>query len=240
MTVDVTTIAATPTSSRPAFGLAAPAIRMAPSLLSADFARLADDVATIEAAGAHLLHLDVMDGHFVPNISFGVPVIRSLRPRTRLFFDAHLMISEPMRYTEAFVKAGCDHITFHIEVADKPAALVEHIHRLGVSAGVCLNPTTSIRVIEPILESVDLVLIMSVWPGFGGQKYIAEVLPKVTELRRRLRPDQRLEIDGGIDENTIASAARAGADTFVAGTAIFGTPDPPAAMKRLHQLAAGG
>lgn len=210
---------------------------MAPSLLSADFARLAEDVAAIESAGAPLLHLDVMDGHFVPNISFGVPVIRSLRPRTRLFFDAHLMISEPMRYAEAFVKAGCDHVTFHIEVADKPAALVEHIHRLGASAGVCLNPTTPVSAIDPILESVDLVLIMSVWPGFGGQSFIADVLPKVSDLRRRLRPDQRLEIDGGIDENTIASAARAGADTFVAGTAIFGTPDPPAAMRRLQALA---
>jgi ribulose-phosphate 3-epimerase len=239
MTGGVTTIATTQHSSRPEFGLAAPAIRLAPSLLSADFARLAEEVAAIEDARAPLLHLDVMDGHFVPNISFGVPVIRSLRPRTKLFFDAHLMISEPMRYAEAFVKAGCDHITFHIEVADKPAALVEHIHRLGISAGVCLNPATPIRAIEPILESVDLVLVMSVWPGFSGQKFIADVLPKVSELRKRLRPDQRLEIDGGIDENTIAAAAQAGADTFVAGTAIFGTPDPPAAMKRLQQLAAG-
>jgi len=219
------------------FALAAPTIRVAPSLLSADFAGLADDVAAIEAAGAPMLHLDVMDGHFVPNISFGAPVIKSLRPRTKLFFDAHLMISEPMRYAEAFVKAGCDHITFHIEVVDKPAAIVDHIHKLGASAGVCLNPTTPATAIEPILEAVDLVLVMSVWPGFGGQKFIADVLPKVSELRKRLRPDQRLEIDGGIDEDTIASAAKAGADTFVAGTAIFGTSDPPAAMGRLQRIA---
>ncbi len=231
-------MAASTITQRREFALAAPAVRMAPSLLSADFARLAEDAALVENAGAEMLHLDVMDGHFVPNISFGVPVIKSLRPRTKLFFDAHLMISEPGRYAEAFVKAGCDHITFHIEVADKTSALVDQIHDLGASAGVCLNPTTPIKAVERVLSTVNLVLVMSVWPGFGGQKFIADVLPKVTELRKRLRPDQRLQIDGGIDENTIAAAAAAGADTFVAGTAIYGKTDPVAAMKRLHELAA--
>ncbi len=223
----------------PSFRLAMAETRIAPSLLSADFARLAEDVARIESAGATMLHLDVMDGHFVPNISFGVPVIRSLRPKTKLFFDAHLMISEPARYAEAFIKAGCDHLTFHIEVTDKPRELVDEIHRLGASAGVCLNPTTPVASIEKILDVVDLVLVMSVWPGFGGQKFISEVLPKVSELRSRLNSHQRLQIDGGIDENTIGAAAKAGADTFVAGTAVYGKPDPPAAMKNLLRLAGG-
>lgn len=219
------------------FPLAEPGIRIAPSLLSADFSDLARNVAKIETAGATMIHLDVMDGHFVPNISFGVPVIKSLRPRTKLFFDAHLMISEPARYADAFIKAGCDHLTFHIEVAEKPRELVEEVHRLGASAGVCLNPTTPVASIERILDIVDLVLVMSVWPGFGGQKFMAEVLPKVSELRSRLGPHQRLQIDGGIDENTIGAAAKAGADTFVAGTAVFGKPDPVAAMKNLLRLA---
>ena len=227
----------TPLNSTAHFRLADPGIRIAPSLLSADFSQMAQDVAKIEVAGATMLHLDVMDGHFVPNISFGVPVIRSLRPKTKMFFDAHLMISEPGRYAEPFIKAGCDHLTFHIEVANKPKALVDEIHRLGASAGVCLNPTTPVAAIEKIIDAVDLVLVMSVWPGFGGQKFMAEVLSKVAELRSRLAPHQRLQIDGGIDENTIEAATKAGADTFVAGTAVFGQPDPVAAMKVLRRLA---
>jgi ribulose-phosphate 3-epimerase len=217
--------------------LAKPAIRVAPSVLSADFGRLAEEVNAMEAVGAEMLHLDVMDGHFVPNISFGVPVIKSLRKHTELFMDAHLMISEPKRYAEAFVKAGCDHLTFHIEVTDVPRAVIEHIRGLGVSVGVSINPGTPVSSIEAILDDVDLVLVMSVWPGFGGQAFMPEVLDKVRALRTRLRPNQRLQIDGGVDAKTIGDCAAAGADTFVAGTAIFGTPDPPAAMKRLHELA---
>ena len=219
------------------FALAAPGVRIAPSLLSADFSRLGAEVAAVEAAGASVLHLDVMDGHFVPNISFGVPVIASLRKRTRMFFDAHLMIADPKRYAEAFVKAGCDHITFHTEVTDEPQEVIEHIRKQGASVGVSLNPTTPISAIEAILGKVDMVLVMSVWPGFGGQSFITDVLPKVEELRGRLEPHQRLEIDGGIDTETIPIAAAAGADTFVAGTAVFRAPDPPRALVELERLA---
>lgn len=222
------------------FALATPGVRIAPSLLAADFARLAESIAVVERAGAEVLHLDVMDGRFCPNISFGVPVITSLRPHSKMFFDAHLMIEEPKRYAEPFAKAGCDHITFHIEaeeVKPDPKATVDHIRSLGLSVGVCLNPTTPVDAIRPILPTVDMVLVMSVWPGFGGQSFIADILPKVRELRGLLRPDQRLEIDGGIDVKTIAAAAGAGADTFVAGTAIFRQPDPVAAMRELHRLA---
>ncbi len=220
------------------FALARPAIRIAPSLLAADFSRLREELAVVESVGAEVLHLDVMDGHFVPNISFGAPVIASLRERSKMFFDAHLMIAEPKRYAEAFVEAGCDLITFHIEAVDDPVAVVEHIRDLGVSVGICLNPTTPVASMETIIDRVDLVLVMSVWPGFGGQAFMPEVLGKLTELRERLADHQRLEIDGGVDAKTVTAAAEAGADTFVAGTAVFRTPDPGAALNELHRLAA--
>jgi ribulose-phosphate 3-epimerase len=219
------------------FALCRPGLRVAPSLLAADFARLAEQVAAVEAAGAEVLHLDVMDGHFVPNISFGIPVIASLRKRSRMFFDAHLMIADPMRYAESFVKAGCDHLTFHAETVEDPERVIEHVRSLGASVGVSLNPATSIESIEKIVDDVDMVLVMSVWPGFGGQTFIADVLPKVEVLRDRLGSHQRLEIDGGIDVDTVAIAARAGADVLVAGSAVFGQPDPVGAMKELHCLA---
>jgi len=222
------------------FALAHPAIRIAPSLLAADFSRLKEELAVVESAGVEVLHLDVMDGHFVPNISFGAPVIASLREHSKMFFDAHLMIAEPKRYAEAFVQAGCDHITFHIDVTSAPVAVVDHIRSLDVSVGVCLNPTTPISSIDAILNRVDLVLVMSVWPGFGGQKFMPEVLPKVAELHKRLDEHQRLQIDGGIDVRSIEEAAAAGADTFVAGTAVFRTPDPTASLTTLHRLATTG
>ncbi len=217
--------------------LSRPVVRIAPSLLAADFARLAEDVGRIEAGGAEVLHLDVMDGHFVPNISFGVPVIEKLRPASKLFFDTHLMITEPLRYAEAFVKAGCDLLTFHIEVADEPLKIIEHIRALGAHVGVTLNPGTDVSTLTPLLAEVDLVLVMSVWPGFGGQKFIPAALDKLRALRPLLRADQRLEVDGGIGRDTVAAVVEAGADTLVAGSAIFGRDDPARAMAELEELA---
>ena len=217
--------------------LSAPRIRVVPSLLSADFGRLAEQVQTVEQAGAEVLHLDIMDGHFVPNITFGAPVVESLRSRSNLFFDAHLMVTGPKRHAEAFVKAGADLVTFHIEVTDKPREVAGHIRGLGAAVGVSLNPDTPVSAIEQVLPDVDLVLVMSVRPGFGGQAFIPDVLGKVRALSERLKPEQRLEIDGGIDPTTIWDAVTAGADTLVAGSAIFGQPDPVSAMDELKGLA---
>jgi len=178
-----------------------------------------------------------MDGHFVPNITFGPPLVAALRTATKLFFDVHLMIEEPLRYAEAFVKAGSNLLTFHIEVDDHPRRLIEHIRGLGAAVGVSLNPDTPAASVEEILPDVDLVLVMSVWPGFGGQSFMPQVLPKIEELRRRLRPDQRLEVDGGIDPDTVASVVRAGADTLVAGSAVFHAASPATAMNELKEMA---
>jgi len=212
-------------------------LRVAPSLLAADFSRLAEQVRIVENAGAHVLHLDVMDGHFVPNISFGPGLIAAIRGGSKMFFDTHLMIDEPARYAEAFAQAGSDLITFHIETTDNPRDVVREIRHCGCFAGVSINPTTPVANIASILPDIDLVLVMSVWPGFGGQSFMSEVLPKVTELRGLLRPDQRLEIDGGIDMTTIGAAVEAGADTIVAGTAVFGQGDPAAAWAELERIA---
>lgn len=214
-----------------------PGIRMAPSVLAADFARLGEHVDQVETGGADLLHLDVMDGHFVPNLTIGPPLIASLRPHSQLLFDTHLMISNPLEHAEAFVKAGSDLITFHIEVVDDPVATVEQLRSLGILVGVTLNPPTPVETLWPVVELVDMVLVMSVNPGFGGQGFIAESLGKLREIRDRLRRDQRLEVDGGINADTVASAVAAGADTLVAGSAVFDKPDPAAAMNELRKLA---
>ncbi|GMU38435.1 MAG: ribulose-phosphate 3-epimerase [Phycisphaerae bacterium] len=228
-----------------------PGIRVAPSLLAADFSKLAEEIAVVERAGAEILHLDVMDGHFVPNLSFGIPVIASLRAHSRMCFDVHLMIENPQRYVEAFVRAGCDHVTFHLEATIPPSdapggsglpgrilpvvsfpeaarrasVLIDRLHALGVTAGVCLNPATPAEAVLPVLPEADMILVMSVWPGFGGQAFMPEVLATVSALKSRLRPDQRLEIDGGIASATVGLAVRAGADTLVAGSAVFNGRD---------------
>lgn len=226
-------------SCRDPKALAAPRIRIAPSLLAADFGRLREELAMIEEAGADLIHLDIMDGHFVPNLSFGVPVVERIRGYSTLFFDTHVMITDPDRYAEPFIKAGSDNYCFHIEAAAEPRALIDKVHELGSTVGIALNPGTPAEAIDGVIDAVDLVLIMSVWPGFGGQSFISNVVPKSAELSRKLSPQQRLQFDGGIDATTVVDAARSGADTFVAGSAIFGAADPPAALMAIRKAAEG-
>jgi len=195
--------------------------------------RLAEEIRAVEAAGVEWLHLDVMDGHFVPNLSIGVPVVAGVRRHTRLFLDTHLMITDPGRYAPAFVGAGANGITFHIEAAADPVGLVRQIRGLGVQVGVSLNPGTPPEAIRGVVEEVDLVLVMTVWPGFGGQTFIDGSLARIAEIAGWLRPDQYLEVDGGINTENAAAVARAGADTLVAGSAVFDGRDPAAAVRRL-------
>ncbi len=214
-------------------------IKIAPSILSADFARLGEQVAEAEAAGADYIHVDVMDGHFVPNITFGPLVVAAIRPVTELPLDVHLMIEEPERYIEQFAKAGADILTVHQEACPHLHRVIEGIKRLGVRAGVSLNPATPLNTLEEILPYVDLVLLMTVNPGFGGQEFIEEMLPKIERMRRML--DERglkceLEVDGGINTDTAPKVVAAGADVLVAGEAIFGAEEGVAeAVRRIRE-----
>jgi ribulose-phosphate 3-epimerase len=210
-------------------------IEIAPSILSADFARLADEIAVIESAGVSMVHLDVMDGHFVPSITIGPPVIAKLRKYSSLVFDSHLMISEPAKYAERFVEAGVNHITFHIEAADEPEKLVDKIHRLGCTAGVCLNPDTPVEAIEAVAPLCDMVLVMTVHPGFGAQQFMPEAAKKIIKVREIVGPDIRVEVDGGIDPQTAPLVVSYGADTIVAGNAIFSKPDRIAAINAIRR-----
>lgn len=221
-------------SSRP-FPHTAPV--MAPSMLKVDYADLAEEVRRLEAANAKMLHWDVMDGHFVPNLSYGAMVIAGVRPRTELFFDAHLMIANPEKYLEDYVQAGCDAITVHIEAVPEPLNLIDRIHGHGLKAGLAINPKTPVDKLRKFVPACDILLVMSVEPGFGGQKFMAEVLPKVRELRSLAGPNAVISIDGGIGPATIAQAAEAGADWFVAGSSIFDQPDYATAMRAMESLA---
>jgi ribulose-phosphate 3-epimerase len=176
-----------------------------------------------------------MDGHAVPNISFGPPIIKSIRPVTNAYLDAHLMITDPLRYAPAMVKAGANNVTFHVEQVTDPAAAAQEIRKLGCNVGITLNPATAVEAVWPALAHVDVVLVMSVVPGFSGQKFMPEVLPKCEAIKKRLRPDQRLEIDGGIKVDNIRRVRDAGVDWFVVASAIFDQPDRPAAIAELRR-----
>jgi ribulose-phosphate 3-epimerase len=212
-------------------------IEIAPSILSANFSCLGEEIRAVERGGADILHVDVMDGHFVPNITVGLPVVKSLAAFTRLPIDAHLMISDPGTYASQFVKAGAQMVSVHVEADANLHRTLMSIKSAGAQAGVVLNPATPIAAVEEALQFVDYVLVMSVNPGFGGQKFIAQTLDKVKRLRQLITDRQlnvRIEIDGGVDRTNIESVVAAGAEIIVAGSAIFDTPDAEAAVKELR------
>jgi ribulose-phosphate 3-epimerase len=212
-------------------------VTVAPSLLAADFARLGEEVRAIEAAGADWLHLDVMDGQFVPNISFGPLVLKALRPHTKLPFDVHLMISPVDPFIRAFAEAGADHLLLHPEAGPHPHRSLQLIRALGKNAGVVLNPGTPVEAVAWLLDLADIVLVMTVNPGFGGQSFLASQLPKIAALRRMIDATGRkiaLAVDGGVDAASARSVLQAGADTLIAGTAVFGTKDYAAAIAALR------
>jgi len=206
---------------------------VAPSMLKCDYADLAGEAGRLAAAGAELLHWDVMDGHFVPNLSYGAMVIEAVRDRSRLVFDAHLMISDPAAYLDDYLKAGADAVTFHVEAVPEPRPLLDRLRRADRAAGLAINPETPFERIEPFLDDCDLVLVMTVRPGFGGQKFMTDVLPKMAAIRAAGGDRLLVSVDGGIGIGTIRDAAAAGADLFVAGSAVFDAPDYGAAIAGL-------
>jgi ribulose-phosphate 3-epimerase len=215
-------------------------IEIAPSILASNFARLGEEIHMVEQAGAEVIHVDVMDGHFVPNISIGIPVVHSLRKATRLPLDVHLMIEQPEGYIEEFVRAGATRVLVHEESTVHLDRALAMIREHGAEAGAAINPATPVAMLSEVLDRVDTVLVMSVNPGFGGQKFIRGALEKIRQLnqwRTRYNGNFRIEVDGGVDLGNIAELAQAGANTFVAGTSIFHASDPAGATRQLHKLA---
>ena len=215
-------------------------IEIAPSILAANFAKLGDDVRIVEEAGADIIHVDIMDGHFVPNISLGIPVLASLRKATRLPLDVHLMIEQPELYIEDFIRAGGSRILVHQEATVHLDRALAMIRELGAEAGAAINPATPVSMLSEVLDKVDTVLVMTVNPGFGGQKFIPNTYEKIRQLnqmRARYNASFRIEVDGGVEPENTAELAQAGANTFVAGTSIFHTADPAAATRQLKKLA---
>ena len=217
--------------------------QIAPSILSADFFRLGDEIKAVEEAGADLIHLDVMDGHFVPNITIGPMIVEAARRATKLPLDTHLMIQHPQKYVGDFIKAGSDSVTIHVEVFEDPKDLIktlDAIRELGAKPALSLNPATPLESILPFLSHVTMILVMTVNPGFGGQAFVPECLPKVSRLRQIIDEKKfnvAIEVDGGIKTDNIAQVSRAGADVFVAGSAIFKSPDYKATIARMKQEA---
>jgi ribulose-phosphate 3-epimerase len=211
-----------------------------PSLLACDFANLRQEIERVEEAGVAALHLDVMDGHFVPNLSIGVPIVEAVRRVTDLPLDVHLMIEQPQHYVKPFREAGADSMTIHIEALPDPRPVLDQIRSLGAMAGLALNPPTPLTAIERSLSHCDMLLVMSVMPGFGGQEFDERAYEKLRVLRDRRDVDALLEVDGGVNTTTIDACAEAGADLLVAGVAIFHTPDYPATIRQLHALARQG
>jgi ribulose-phosphate 3-epimerase len=216
-------------------------IRIAPSILSANFAALGDDIRKVEEAGAQLIHVDVMDGHFVPNITIGPPVVKSIRKATKLPLDVHLMISDPDKYIQAFVEAGADMVTVHAEATVHLDRTLNFIRSLKAGAGVSINPATPISAVQHALGLADMLLVMTVNPGFGGQKFIPYTLEKIREARQVIENRRYrcvIEVDGGIDTDTLTDVVRAGAEVLVAGSAIFNAPDPARKIKEMLEIAA--
>ncbi len=217
-------------------GLIPAVAKIAPSILGADFAHLADDIASAEKAGAHLFHLDIMDGHFVPNLSFGPGIVKVINSLTDRFLDVHLMLSEPEKYFKPFVKAGADSITFHLEVHPDPVKYAHEIKEYGIKAGISINPDMPVERVLPYLEYFDFLLIMSVFPGFGGQEFMPSAFPKIAAARKYIdgnRLKTQIEVDGGVDESNLARVIGEGADILVMGTGFFGHKDRKEIVKKV-------